>query len=51
MYLGEIRWGDVASAGLSQDRDKWRALMNVVMNVRVPRNAEKHGVAKHLVAS
>jgi hypothetical protein len=34
--LGEIRWGGVGWIGLAQDRDKWRALMNAVMNLRVP---------------
>jgi hypothetical protein len=36
MDLGEMRWGDVDWIGLSQDRNKWRALVNLVMNFRVP---------------
>jgi hypothetical protein len=34
--LLEIGWGGVDWIGLAQDRDKWRALVNVVMNLRVP---------------
>jgi hypothetical protein len=34
--LGEIGWGDVDWIGLAQDRNRWRALVNSVMNVRVP---------------
>jgi hypothetical protein len=34
--LLEIRWGGVDWIGLAQDRDKWRALVNAVMNLRVP---------------
>jgi hypothetical protein len=32
----EIGWGGVDWIGLSQDKDKWRALVNAVMNIRVP---------------
>jgi hypothetical protein len=34
--LGEVGWGDVDWIGLAQDRDRWRALVNAVMNLRVP---------------
>jgi hypothetical protein len=36
MDLGEVGWGDVA-----QDRNRWRAPVNSVLNLRVPRNAGK----------
>jgi hypothetical protein len=36
MYLVEVGWGDVDSIGLAQDRDRWRALVNSVLNLRVP---------------
>jgi hypothetical protein len=36
MDLGEIGWIDVDWIDLAQDRDKWRALVNMVMNLRVP---------------
>jgi hypothetical protein len=36
MDLLEIGWGAVDSTGLAQDRDKWRALVNAVMNLRAP---------------
>jgi hypothetical protein len=34
--LREIGRGDTARIDLAQDRDKWRALVNMVMNLRVP---------------
>jgi hypothetical protein len=36
MDLVEVGWGDVDWIGLAQDRDKWRALVNSVLNLRVP---------------
>jgi hypothetical protein len=36
MDLVEVGWGDVDSIGLAQDRDRWRALVNSVLNLRVP---------------
>jgi hypothetical protein len=35
MDLVEVGWGGVDWIGLAQDRDKWRPLVNVVMNLRV----------------
>jgi hypothetical protein len=36
MYLGEVGWGDVDWIRLAKDRNRWRALMNLVLNLRVP---------------
>jgi hypothetical protein len=36
MDLGEMRCGGEDWTGLAQVRDRWRALVNVVMNLRVP---------------
>jgi hypothetical protein len=36
MDLLAIYWGIVDWIALAQDRDKWRALVNAVMNLRVP---------------
>jgi hypothetical protein len=41
MDLGEVGWGDVDWFGVAQDRNRWRALVNSVLNLRVPLNAGK----------
>jgi hypothetical protein len=35
MDLREIGWGSVDWIQLAQDRDRWRALVNTVMNLLV----------------
>jgi hypothetical protein len=41
MDLVEVGWGDVDWIGLAQNRDRWRALVNSAMNLRVPQTAGK----------
>jgi hypothetical protein len=36
MDLREIGWGGMDWFDLAQDREHWRALVNTVMNLRVP---------------
>jgi hypothetical protein len=36
MDIGEVGWGGVDWIGLAQDRNRWRALVNAIMNLRVP---------------
>jgi hypothetical protein len=31
-----VGWGDVDWIGLAKDRNRWRALVNSVLNLRVP---------------
>jgi hypothetical protein len=39
--LGKIGWCGLDSIDVAQDRDKWRALVNAVIDLRVPKNAGK----------
>jgi hypothetical protein len=49
--LGEVGWGDVDWIGLVQDRNRWRALANSVLNLWVPLNAGKPSSGLRTVAS
>jgi hypothetical protein len=33
MDLGEVRWHNVDWMGLAQDRNRWRALVNLLLNL------------------
>jgi hypothetical protein len=35
MNLGEVGWGDVHWIGLAQDRNRWRDLVNSVLNIQI----------------
>jgi hypothetical protein len=35
MDLGEVGWGDVDWIGLAKDRNRWRDIVNSVLNLRV----------------
>jgi hypothetical protein len=37
----EIEWGGMDWIDLGQDWDQWRALVNTVMNHRIPENVRK----------
>jgi hypothetical protein len=39
MDIGELGLGDIGWIVLAQDSNKWRALVNVIMNLQVPENA------------
>jgi hypothetical protein len=37
--LREIEWDNMDCIDLVQERDQWKALVNMMMNIRVPYNA------------
>jgi hypothetical protein len=39
MDIQVVEWEGVNWSDLAQDRDRWRVVVNVVMNLRVPYNA------------
>jgi hypothetical protein len=41
MDLLEVGWDDMDWIGLGQDRDRWKALVNSVLNLLVPKIAGK----------
>jgi hypothetical protein len=34
--LGEVGWDVVGWIGLAKDRNRWRAVVNSILNLRVP---------------
>jgi hypothetical protein len=51
MDLGEVGWGNVDWIGLAQDRNRWRVLVNSVMNFGFHKMLGNYRVASQLVAS
>jgi hypothetical protein len=50
MNLTELVWGGADWICLAQYRNKWRALVNAVMNLLFHKMLGNYGVATHLVA-
>jgi hypothetical protein len=36
MNFGEVQWGDVDWIVLARDTNRWRALVNSILNLRIP---------------
>jgi hypothetical protein len=41
MFKWSLEWGGTDWINLAVDRNQWRALVNTVLNLRVPQNSEK----------
>jgi hypothetical protein len=39
--LQEVGWGGVDWTDPTQDRNRWRAIVNTIMNLRLAKNARK----------
>jgi hypothetical protein len=39
IILKELGWGGIDDSDITHARDRWRALVNAIMNLRVPLNA------------
>jgi hypothetical protein len=39
LSIEEVRWAGMNWIDLAQDRDRWRALVSAIMNLRFPLNA------------
>ena len=51
MDLHEVGWGGMDWTDLAQDRDRWQALVNAVMNLQVHKMLRIFGLAEDLLAS
>ena len=36
IYLKDVGWGGLDCVNVAEDNDRWRALVNAVMNLRFP---------------
>jgi hypothetical protein len=48
--LQEVECGDIDLIEVAHGRDKWRALVNAVMNLRVPENVGKFLIGRETVS-
>jgi hypothetical protein len=51
MDLREMGWGDVDWIGLAKDRNRWRALVNSVLNLRFHEMQGNYRVTSRVVLS